>query len=267
MRQAARILVAVLAVGGLATGCSSSVHSAISNLPSRTATATAQPTVTLPTTSPTTTPSPSVTDSPAGPTVTTSPAGPPSTQTVTATATATSTETATPTPTATASPGGGSGTGLLWLWILLGVAVLAGLIIWITRAAGHRSAATADWQSRLIDAYAKGAALHDAISVAETPGAMAAADSGARWSEVQRRADDLAQTLYQIREAASGYGDRARAEDTLASLQAVRSAMGAERSPGGASAEQAEVVRSRLAMFESSLQALRHRSDDVPGGP
>jgi hypothetical protein len=263
MRQAARILVAVLAVGGLATGCSSSVHSAISNLPSRTATATAQPTVTLPTTSPTTTPSPSVTDSPAGPTVTTSPAGPPSTQTVTAT----STETATPTPTATASPGGGSGTGLLWLWILLGVAVLAGLIIWITRAAGHRSAATADWQSRLIDAYAKGAALHDAISVAETPGAMAAADSGARWSEVQRRADDLAQTLYQIREAASGYGDRARAEDTLASLQAVRSAMGAERSPGGASAEQAEVVRSRLAMFESSLQALRHRSDDVPGGP
>ena len=43
----------------------------------------------------------------------------------------------------------------------------------------------------------------------------------------------------------------------LASLQAVRSAMDAERVPGGASPEQAEVVRSRLYAFEMSLRALR----------
>jgi hypothetical protein len=259
MRRAAWILVTFLAAGGLAAGCSSSVQSAISNLPSRTATATAQPTITPTPDSP----SPSDTATPVGPSTPAGPTGSPSTQTVTATATAT--ETATSAPSATASPSSGSGANLLWLWIVLGAAVLIGLIVWITHAARHRSSSAADWRNRLIDAYAKGAALHDAISVAEAPGAIAAADSGARWSDVQRRADDLAQTLYQIREAASDDGDRARAEDTLASLQALRSAMEAERSMGGAGAEQATVVRSRLAMFESSLQALRNRSDDMYG--
>jgi hypothetical protein len=43
----------------------------------------------------------------------------------------------------------------------------------------------------------------------------------------------------------------------LASLQAVRSAMDAERVPGGANPEQAEVVRSRLFAFELSVRALR----------
>jgi hypothetical protein len=43
----------------------------------------------------------------------------------------------------------------------------------------------------------------------------------------------------------------------LASLQAVRSAMDAERAPGGARPEQADVVRSRLYSFELSLRALR----------
>ena len=58
-------------------------------------------------------------------------------------------------------------------------------------------------------------------------------------------------------------GDRARIDDTLASLQAVRSAMDAERSSGGASLGQAEVVRSRLASFESSLRALRAPSGEL----
>ena len=76
-------------------------------------------------------------------------------------------------------------------------------------------------------------------------------------SDIQRRADDLAQTLYALREEVpQDSADRARIADTLASLQAVRSAMDAERAPGGASLEQADVVRSRLASFESSLRAL-----------
>jgi hypothetical protein len=151
-----------------------------------------------------------------------------------------------------------SGTSLLWLWILLGVLVLVGLIAWIARSARRRSTARTSRRSRLTDAYAEGAALHDAMSVAEAPGGLAAADAAARWADIQRRADDLAQTLYALHEAVPpDSADRARIDDTLASLQAVRSAMDAERAPGGASLEQAEVVRNRLASFESSLRALR----------
>src|SRR5271157_4639654 len=162
-----------------------------------------------------------------------------------------------PPATGSAAPVASSGTSLIWLWVLLGVLVLAGLIALIARSARRRSAAAAGWRSRLVEAYAKGSALHDAMSVAEAPGGLAAADAAARWSDIQRRADDLAQTLYTLREAVpQDSADRARIADTLASLQAVRSAMDAERAPGGASLEQAEVVRSRLASFESSLRAL-----------
>jgi hypothetical protein len=163
----------------------------------------------------------------------------------------------------TAAPSGSpaanseAGTNLLWLWILLGALVLVGLIVLIVRSAGRRSATAAGWQSRIIDAYAKGSALHDAMSVAETPGALAAGDAGARWADIQRRSDDLAQTLYALRESAPDEENSARAADALASLQAVRSAMDAERAPGGAGAEYAEVVRSRLRTFEASLRALR----------
>jgi hypothetical protein len=73
----------------------------------------------------------------------------------------------------------------------------------------------------------------------------------------QHRADDLAQTLYTMREAAPDEEERARVADVLGSLQAVRSAMGAERAPGGAGAGQAEVVRGRLRGFQTALQALR----------
>ena len=162
-----------------------------------------------------------------------------------------------PPATGSAAPVASSGTSLIWLWVLLGVLVLAGLIALIARSGRRRSAAAAGWRSRVVDAYAKGSALHDAMSVAEAPGGLAAADAVARWSDIQRRADDLAQTLYALREEVPQHSpDGARIADTLASLQAVRSAMDAERAPGGASLEQADVVRGRLASFESSLRAL-----------
>jgi len=256
MRYPAKALalpVAILVAGCLAAGCGSSVQSAINNLPSRTATATGAPT---PTATATVTPTPTVTP----------------TFTPTTTITSTVTSTATPTPPATtassgtaASPAAGSGSSsLLWLWILLGVLVLVTLIVLVTRSARRRSAAAAGRQSSLIDAYAKGSALHDAMSVAESPGALTAADAGARWADIQRRADDLAQTLYALREAIPDPGDQARISDTLASLQAVRSAMDAERTLGGASPEQAETIRNRLYVFESSLRALRARDDRYP---
>ena len=206
----------LLAVGLLAAGCGGAISSSIGSLPSRTATVSARPSVTV--------------------TVTSAPAAP---------------------ATGTAAPAASSGTSLIWLWVLLGVLVLAGLIALIARSARRRSATAASWRSRLVDAYAKGSALHDAMSVAEAPGGLAAADAAARWSDIQRRADDLAQTLYALREEVPQHSpDGARIADTLASLQAVRSAMDAERAPGGASLEQADVVRSRLASFESSLRAL-----------
>ena len=228
------LLVAIAVVGCLAAGCGGTVTSSIGSLPSRTATISARPSATA-------TP---ITQPPTQSATTSAPSAPSS---------------------VSATPGASSGTSLLWLWILLGVVVVAGLIALIARSARRRSAAAAGQRSRLIDAYAKGSALHDAMSAAEAPGGLAAADAGARWSDIQRRADDLAQTLYALREAVpKDSGDRARIDDTLASLQAVRSAMDAERASGGASLGQAEVVRSRLASFESSLRALRAPSGELP---
>jgi hypothetical protein len=102
------------------------------------------------------------------------------------------------------------------------------------------------------------------MSIAETQAGLNSADAGARWSDIQRRADDLAQTLYALREAATDEDRRARAADALASLQAVRSAMDAERAPGGAGENYGEVVRSRLYYFEASLRALRSPDERQP---
>lgn len=226
MRRCAKrhsLLAAIVVVGCLAAECSGTVTSSIGSLPSRTATISARPTVT------------------------TAPTAQPPTHSVTTSA---------PSSVA-ASPSASSATSLTRLWVLLGVLVLAGLIVWIARSGRRHSAAAAGLRSRFVDAYAKGSALHDAMSVAEAPGGLAAADAGTRWSDIQRRSDDLAQTLYALREAVpQDSADRARIDDTLASLQAVPSAMDAERAPGGASLEYADVVRSRLVSFESSLRAL-----------
>jgi hypothetical protein len=250
-----RLPAVIVAAGCLAVGCGSSASSAINSLTSRAASITA---TSEDSSTPAPTPTPTVTS-----TVTSTPTPIPTvTNTTTITATATATATAspsTPSPTS-ASPsaaGSGSGTSLLWLWILLGALVLAGLIALIASSARRRSTTAADWQSRLIDAYARGSALHDAMSVAEGPGEIASPNAAARWADIQRRADDLTQMLYSLREAVPDDNDRARIADTLASLQAVRSAMAAERAPGGASPQQAEVARSRLYSFELSLRALR----------
>lgn len=251
MRRFRRILflsVAILAAGSMAAGCGGSVKSAIASItPSRSATAPGA--ITSSTLSPSTT-----TPSPSASTLSPSAATPsPSLES----------SSAVPAQSVTAPPGsspaasGGAGTSLLWLWILLGALALVGVIVLIVRSAGRRSATAAGWQSRIIGTYAEGSALHDAMSVAETPGALAADDAAARWRDIQRRSDDLAQTLYALRESAPDEENRARAADALASLQAVRSAMDAERAPGAADAEYAEVVRSRLRTLEASLRALR----------
>ena len=253
MRRPTRSLslpAAILVLACLTAGCGSTASSVISNLPSRSAT---PPATSAPVTSAAPATSAATATSTARPGVT-----------VTTTTNVTTAAPAIPAPAASATPGAGSGTSLLWLWILLAVAALAGLIAWIAHRARRRSAGAASWRSRLIDAYAKGSALHDAISVAETPDGVAAGDAGTRWSDVQRRADDLTQTLYALREAAPNDADQARIADVLVSLQAVRSAMDAERVPGGASPQQARVVSDRLYAFELSLRALRGSGQSSP---
>ena len=245
MRQPAKtlsLLASIVIVACLAAGCGSTASSVLSNLPTPTRTA-------------------ATTGQPAPPATTPATAGPTGAGTVTVTSspkvTAKPSAAHPASPAASAAPSTDTGTSLLWLWILLGVAALAGLIALIVHSRRRRSAHAADWRSRLVDAYAKGSALHDAMSVAEAPGGLSAADAGARWADIQRRADDLTQTLYALREAVPDPADQARVADVLTSLQAVRSAMDAERVPGGASPEQAEVVRGRLLEFELSLRALR----------
>lgn len=164
-------------------------------------------------------------------------------------------------PSSSPAPGSGSSSALIWLWVGIGAVVLITIIVLVARSSRRRSAAAASWRSKVIDAYAKGSAVHDAMSVAETPAARAAADAAARWSEIQRRADDLTQALYALSEAAPADEDRARIADVLHWLQAVRSGMDAERSPGGTNGRQAEVVRSRLRSFEAALRALQPPDD------
>jgi hypothetical protein len=172
-----------------------------------------------------------------------------------------------PTAAAAASPAaGGSSSSLLWLWIALAAIVLIGLIVWIARASGRRSAASSARRSAMIDTYAKGQALADAIRVADRPGAPGA-DSPGRWAGLQARADDLSRELYRLRESASDEGERMRVDDTLGSLRALRSALADEQAAGGAGgpgSPEAAQVRGRLMAFEEALGALRAPYEQMP---
>jgi hypothetical protein len=238
----------------LLAGCgavASSVKSAVSSITAShsapvTPSGTAQPTTAAPTTAAPTTAAPTT-------------AAPTTAAPTTAASTPTSTKGAVVGPTAATSPPAASSSGFpwVWFWVALGIVVVAGLVIWAIAAHRRRSRAATDWRSRVIDAYAKGSALHDAMAAAETPGALAAADAGLRWSDIQRRADDYGQLLYAMQQAAPGDQERIQVSDVIASLQAARSAMDAERSAGAADSTLAGIVRDRISFFASSLSSLR----------
>ena len=171
-----------------------------------------------------------------------------------------------PTAQAATSPAASSSSGssLIWLWVILGLLILIALIVLIARS-GRRGPKPAEvWQSRAMDAYAKGAALYDAMQLAEAPGALVAPDAAARWADIQRRADDLGQTLYAMREEAPDEDKRMRAADVLAALGSVRRVMAAERGTDVAAVPPPEEVRGRLQTFRASLQALREPDDGRP---
>jgi hypothetical protein len=252
MRRIIRVVlvpVAALVLMGLVAGCGSSVKNVISSLaPSHSI---SLPTIstTLPTSVPTT------------PAVTVTPSPVVSTTTVEPTTAAPTTPAPTPSPTSTSTTTSTPG----WLWLILAAVLVAGIaFIWIARSASRRSAVSGRWESSVTDVYARGSALHDAMAAMEWPGGPGAEQANARWTDIQYRADDLAQTLYRLRETAPDEDSRARVDDVLAALQGVRSAMDAERAPG-ASADQNEVSRSRLYSFARSLRALRGEAPPGPG--
>jgi hypothetical protein len=243
---------ALLAAGFLAAGCAQggSVKSAVSSLSSRSAS------ISPPTFSPgngtptpeTSTPAPESAPAAGQPTVTSPAAAPaPGTQSQAAT---------------------GSGSSLLWLWIVLAVLVIGVVAVLIARRSRRRSATAADWRSQVVDAYAKGSALYDAMNMAGPPVAQAAdGEASARWADIQRRAGDLTQTLYALRENAPDETERARVADVLASLRAVQSALDAQRIQGGARAPQGARVHDLLLSFEASLRALRSPGEYTPYPP
>ena len=164
------------------------------------------------------------------------------------------------TPAATSS----SESSLIWLWVALGVLALIVIAVLIARSGRRRPKAADVWRSRALDAYAQGSALYDAMRMAEAPGALIAPDAAARWADIQRRADDLGQALYAMREAAPDEDKRMRTADVLAALQAVRTAMAAERGTDVSQVPPPDQVRSRLQSFRAALQALREPDGGVP---
>lgn len=171
-------------------------------------------------------------------------------------------------PTMTVSPAtGGSSSVLPWVLAGLGVLVLIGLIVWFAQSSTRRSDTIAAWRSRRLNAYAEGAALHDAVMSTEGR-PMQANEAAARWTDIQYRADNFNQRLYQLRETAPDEAGRAHIDELLVSLQALRSALDAQRAAGAgwtagaASSMTAGVVRDRLNDFRILLGGLR---DADPG--
>jgi hypothetical protein len=159
--------------------------------------------------------------------------------------------TSAPQPSSTVAPAAhGSGSSLLWLWILIGVIVVGGGIALIAYAARRRSAAAADWRTRVIDVYAEGQALHDAIWTSAGRAQSADGAASPRSPGIESRADNLTQDLYTLRESAPDEAQYARIVDVLVALQAVRSAMEAS----------ADLER-RLAAFQTALRGLRASAD------
>jgi hypothetical protein len=227
----------ILFAGCLVTSCAQSASGAVTaSSPSAgaPATPTAQPSATPTAASPTAAPS------------TASPTAAPSTASTA------------PSPTPSNSSTSTSGFNLAWLWVALGALVLLGIILLATRSPGRArpSAAAANWRPRAVDAYAKGAALDSAVRAAERQGVFTEAAS-IRWADLQRRADDLTEALYAMRETAPTENRRVQVENAILSLRAVRDAMDTQRSPGDASSQQGGVLNSRLSALESSLNTLR----------
>jgi hypothetical protein len=243
LMQSVLLAAVILSAGCLVTACAQSARGAVTAT-SPSAGAPATPT-----------PQPSSTPTTANPTAAPSTASPTAAPNTASTAPS-------PTPSSSSTSASGFGSSLIWLWVALGALALLAIILLATRspARARPSGAAANWRSRAVDAYAKGAAFDGAVRAAERQGVFTEAAS-IRWADLQRRADDLTEALYAMRETAPTEHRRVQVENAILSLRAVRDAMHAQRSPGDASSQQTGVLHSRLSALETSLNALRVPDD------
>jgi hypothetical protein len=157
-----------------------------------------------------------------------------------------------PSPSVSGSPTSGSGSfNLVYLWIALAVIAAIVLIAVISSVARGRTARRRAWQTRAADAYNRGSGLFQAVQAATQASQYRDPSAGTRWADVQARAEDLARVLQSLRAGAPGEYERARVDDAINGLDAVRSASQAA-DPGAAGRLQA-----RLREFEDAMQALR----------
>jgi hypothetical protein len=157
-----------------------------------------------------------------------------------------------PSPSASSSPPGPSKPfNLVWLWVALAVIAAVVLIVVVTQAGRGRANRARTWRTRAADAYARGTALVQAVQGASQASQYGDQTAGARWADIQRRADDLTRVLQALRGIAPSQYDRARVDDVITALDAVRSASQA----GDPSA--AARLQARLRDFEDVLQGLR----------
>jgi hypothetical protein len=157
-----------------------------------------------------------------------------------------------PSPSVSGSPTSGSGSfNLVYLWIALAVIAAIVVIAVISSVARGRTGRRRAWQTRAADAYNRGSGLFQAVQAATQASQYRDPSAGNRWADVQARAEDLARVLQSLRAGAPGEYERARVDDAINGLDAVRSASQAA-DPGAAGRLQA-----RLREFEDAMQALR----------
>jgi hypothetical protein len=236
MRRVLLLAAALMIMGGTAveaaqaTGVSGAAPAA---------SATPPPTTAPPTTAPPTTaaPVPPTTSAPA----------PPPTQPASPSPSSTS-----PSPSVSGSPTAGSGKfNLIYLWIALAVIAAIVLIAVISSAARGRAARRRAWRARAADAYSRGSGLFQAVQAATQASQYRDPSAGNRWRDVQARAEDMTRTLQSLRANAPGEYERARADDAITALDALRSASQAGDQGAG------QRLQARLRDFEDAMQALR----------
>jgi hypothetical protein len=206
------------------------------------ATASQQPATPPPTTAPPTTVAPPTTSAPAPPPTT--PAAP----------STSASPSPSPSPSISGSPTASSGSfNLVYLWIALAVIAVIVLVAVISSVARGRTARRRAWQARAADAYTRGSGLFQSVQAATQASQYRDPSAGARWADVQARAEDLTRTLQSLRGTAPGEYERARADDAINALDALRSAS----QSGDPSA--AGRLQARLRDFEDAMQSLRER--------
>lgn len=185
--------------------------------------------------------------------------------------TPTSAQTATPERPAGSEGGDGDGGFPTWGWIVIvAVAVLIVVVLFsAVRGAARASAARqSSWNAAVLDGYGKGVSLHDALVADAMVGTIAVEDTERRWSNAQRRIDDLAADLHTLSARAPDVDSNNAVRETTVALTTLRSAVqshlsiiGGDMTPSDAQVEESEsTLRRRLSEFQATLNVLRARA-------